>query len=116
MTKKTSPKNRKQLEYAIQYLKSTSEMSEKEIAKELGVTENDVLTISKNIEETKPKTKTSTKTRSKSHELMIRHTSNKKTNNVSIMTEAASQYNDEIKKNVNAKIRQSKNCVYKIKD
>lgn len=114
MAKKTSAKNDKQLQYAIQYLKSTSEMSEKEIAKELGVTENKVLTISKNIENVKPKPKT--KTRSKSHELMIRHTSAKKTNNVSIMTEAASQYNDEIKKNVNSKIRPSKNCVYKIND
>lgn len=112
MAKKTSANNDKQLQYAIQYLKLTSEMSEKEIAKELGVTENKVLTISKNIEDVKPKPKT----RSKSHELMIRHTSAKKTNNVSIMTEAASQYNDEIKKNVNSKIRPSRNCIYKIND
>jgi hypothetical protein len=35
---------------------------------------------------------------SKSKELMIRHTSSKKNNNVSIMTKEASQLNDDIKK------------------
>lgn len=37
--------------------------------------------------------------KSKTQDLMIRHTSAKKTNNVSIMTREASALNDEVKKN-----------------
>lgn len=90
-------KKTKETEYAVRYLHDTIKMQPKQIALELGIAEAIVDGIINQQVEPQPKTK------SKSQSLMIRHTSNKKTNNVSIMTEAASQMNDEFKKNSNTK-------------
>lgn len=90
-------KKTKEIEYAAKYLYDTMKMEIKQIALELGVAEAIVEGIINQQPEPKPTQK------SKSQDLMIRHTSVKKTNNVSIMTEAASQVNDEFKKSNNTK-------------
>lgn len=89
-------KKTKEIEYAIKYLHDTMKMEPKAISLELGVAE----AIVDGIINQQPEPKVSKK--SKSQDLMIRHTSVKKTNNVSIMTEAASQINDEFKKHSNS--------------
>lgn len=81
----------KEIEYATKYLYETLKMEPKQIALELGVAE----AIVHGIIDQQPEPKKTTKSRSQ--DLMIRHTSVKKTNNVSIMTEAASQMNDELR-------------------
>jgi hypothetical protein len=93
--------------YAIRWLNHEGVNSAK-IAEELSLLENDVIkTIEKNSrskkedEEDKIKTGKSS-TASRSQNLMIRETSAKKTNNVSIMTGAASMMNDELMKSVQA--------------
>ena len=84
-------------QYAIQYLHQNSKDAEA-ISKELGVSINQVNkfieTLSKN------DTKTSPAKTDKTKDLMIRQTSAKKMNSVSIMTEAASQVGDEFIKTV----------------
>lgn len=101
-------KKRKETEYAVKYLNETGNMSVKEIALELGIAEAVVEGIVNAQPEPKPRKQ------SKSQNLMIRHTSNKKTNNVSIMTEAASQLNDELKKVAHrTSSRKSKNSIFK---
>jgi hypothetical protein len=86
-------KKTKEIEYAVKYLYETTKMSISNIALELGVAEAIVDGIINATPEPTPLKK------SRSQDLMIRHTSVKKTNNVSIMTEGASQVNDEFKKN-----------------
>lgn len=108
-SKKTSakPKSNKETSYAIQYLSSNMKMSNAEISKELGIPLSEVeKTLGEPVAQEAPKTQ------SKSHNLMIRKTSAKGTNNVSIMTEAASQYNDEVKKNQTPKRKSVKDCIY----
>jgi ribosome-binding protein aMBF1 (putative translation factor) len=105
MAKKITKKITKETEYAIKYLSNTMQMSNKDISNELGIS---VSSVNKIIE-AEPKPKSNTK--SKSHDLMIRHTSAKKMNNVSIMTEAASQYNDEIKSQ-RPKTKPFKDCIH----
>ena len=90
----------KEIEYSVKYLHETMKMGAKEISLELGIAEAIVNGIIDQQPEPKPTT------RSKSQDLMIRHTSAKKTNNVSIMTEAASQVNDEFKKNSDTRASQ----------
>lgn len=113
-SKKTSAKktNTKEKEYAAQYLSQNLKMPNEEIAKELGVTVAQVDTMLNSSEQ--PVNKETKKTSSRSHNLMIRHTSAKKNNNVSIMTEAASQYNDEVKKNLKKKNNNKnfRDCTY----
>lgn len=105
MAKKSTKTITKETEYAIKYLSNTMQMSNKDISEELGIA---ISSVDKIIE-TEPRPKKSTK--SKSHDLMIRHTSAKKTNNVSIMTEAASQYNDEVKKQT-SKTKPFRDCIH----
>lgn len=90
-------KKTKEIEYAIKYLHDTMKMDTKQIALELGLAE----AIVEGIINQQPEPKATKK--SKSQDLMIRHTSVKKTNNVSIMTEAASQVNDEFRKHTDPK-------------
>ena len=100
---------RKELEYAVKYLNDTMKMDIKAIALELGVAEAVVEGILSQ-QPAEPKAKKI----SKSQNLMIRHSSAKKTNNVSIMTEGASQLNDEFKKNLHSKqSRTSKDAIFK---
>jgi transposase len=101
-------KKRKELEYAVKYLYETTKMSISNIALELGVAEAIVDGIINATPEPTPLKK------SKSQDLMIRHTSVKKTNNVSVMTEGASQLNDELKKNFGStKSRTSKDSIFR---
>lgn len=82
-------KRNKEIDYAVKYLYETKKMSIVNIANELGIEE----AIVEGIINEQPETK---KLRpSKSQSLMINKTSAKKINSVSIMTEAASQNNDE---------------------
>lgn len=106
--KKTSTESTKQTDYAVHYLSNNMKMSPEEISKELQVSLSEVERI---LGESVP-AKETTKTNSKSHNLMIRKTSVKGTNNVSIMTEAASQFNDEIKKHQNPKTKSFRDCIY----
>lgn len=102
-------KKRKELEYAVKYLSDTMKMSSKDISLELGIAEAvvDGILIQQPAE---PKPKKVSKTQN----LMIRHTSSKKTNNVSIMTEGASQLNDELKKNFgDTQSRISKDSIFR---
>lgn len=93
--------------YAIRWLEYEGLTSDK-IAEELSLPENDVIkTIEKHSrsknDETDNKVKTTkSSAANRSQNLMIRETSAKKTNNVSIMTGAASMMNDELMKSVQA--------------
>lgn len=91
----------KEQTYAIRWLNSQG-IEPIEIATELSITEKQVQKI---LEKTtnssdNPKIKTAKSPVSKSQDMMIRHTSSKNTNNVSIMTKEASQYNDTVKSSV----------------
>jgi hypothetical protein len=98
-------------EYAIKYLFDHAKKSVKDISTELKVSVSDV----ERIVGTKPKT-AKAKT-DKTKDLMIRQTSAKKMNTVSIMTEAAAQLSDEFIKNIEAanKARTSK-YIFRPKD
>jgi hypothetical protein len=85
-------KKTKEIEYAVRYLHDVMKMTSKQIALELGVASAIVDGIIDQQPESKPVKN------SKSQDLMIRQTSVKKINNVSVMTEAASQMNDDLKK------------------
>jgi hypothetical protein len=78
-------KNKKTTEYAVKYLRESSKMSDAQIAKELNITEEEVSKF--------PPTKIS-----RSKNLMINETMSKKQKTVSIMTESASQLNDDLTK------------------
>jgi hypothetical protein len=98
----------KEIEYAVKYLSETMKMKTKDISLELGVAEAIVDGIINQQPEEKPRKV------SKSQSLMTRHTSAKKNNNVSIMTEAASQLNDElIKKFGPTQSRHGANAIFR---
>lgn len=108
MAKKSSSKRNKQTDYAVKYLHENLNKSTKQIALELGIAEAIVDGILNQQPEEKPRRQ------SKSQNMMIRHTSVKKTNNVSIMTEGASQLNDEFKKKINTiGSRKTQNAIFK---
>jgi predicted transcriptional regulator len=85
----------KQTEYAIKWLVSNNTKIE-DIAKELNLTEKQVANyIEKhNLINQKPKT---------ASDLMITETSNKRNKNVAIMTQEASMFGDQFRKNMNNK-------------
>lgn len=98
----------KETEYAVKYLHDTLKLKSKDIALELGIAEAIVDGILDEPKQEKPRKI------SKSQSLMTRHTAAKKTNNVSIMTEGASQLNDELVKNFrSAASRTSKNAIFR---
>lgn len=101
-------KRTKEIEYATRYLYETMKMTPTNIALELGVAEAVVDGIINQPKEEAPKKI------SKSQNMMVRHTAGKKNNNVSIMTESASQLNDELVKNFgNTSSRTSKNAIFR---
>jgi hypothetical protein len=104
-------KMNKTKEYAIKYLAFQDKKSPEEIASELKVPLTDVEKVIKDNKKTKAAKTDKTK------DLMIRQTSAKKNNTVSIMTEAAAQLSDEFIKNLDAlhKSRTS-NYIYRPKD
>lgn len=87
-------KRTKEIEYAIKYLHESKQANSTQIALELGVEQAIVDAI---IAEPPPAKEVKL---SKKQNLMINQTVGKKVNNVSIMTEAASQKNDEFTKNI----------------
>lgn len=101
--------------YAIQFLHQQGSTDDY-IAKDLGLEINQVKRfISKNLKTTnkqsspepeKPKT-------DKTKNLMIRQTSDKKTNTVSIMTQGASQIGDEFYKSVNSSPKNTDSYIYR---
>jgi hypothetical protein len=107
-------KKNKATEYAVKYLFDIKKVDIKNIAIELKLSENEVEKILGNNSIESEALKTSVKAPSKSKNLMISHTSTKKTNSVSIMTEAASQLNDDLKKKLNnSASRNTKNCIFR---
>lgn len=104
----------KNISYAINWLLSQNK-TPIEISEELNLTEKQVISyIEKN---NTPKADNlavkSSKVKSKSKDLMIRHTSNKKVNNVAIMTKEASEVNDELKKRFNTTSNRNSNHIFK---
>lgn len=83
-------------EYAIKYLSDYGKKSPEEISNELKLP---LAEVTKVLGDSQPKPKSKDKTA----DLMIRHTSGKKNNTVSIMTESAAQLSDEFIKNMNTK-------------
>lgn len=103
-----SKKRTKETEYAVKYLNEIKKLSTKDISLELGIAEAVVDGIIDQPKEDKPRKV------SKSQSLMGRHTASKKTNNVSIMTESASQLNDELVRNFGpTKSRTSTNAIFR---
>lgn len=104
----------KQLGYAINWLVS-QDKTILEISEELNLTEKQITSYieKNNLTKSEPLAVKSQPTKLKSKELMIRHTSNKKTNNVAIMTKEASQVNDEFKKQIVTKSNRNANYIFK---
>lgn len=102
--------------YAILYLNSTGTAPAK-IAKELGVSAKVVKEILKNNQIPKEEPTSKIKTTSapvNSKNLMIRETAVKGTKSVAIMTKAASEVNDDFKKQIPKQptSRTTKNAIY----
>lgn len=99
--------------YAINWL-YTSGKSPQDIAKELGLK---IETVKEYIDQSgiQQKSKLATKSQpvKSSKDLMIRHTKEKKTNNVSIMTREASAFNDDAKKKLKNKENKNQNYIFK---
>lgn len=102
--------------YAINWLHSIGK-SPSEIAEELKIKGDDVV---KYLEKYSPSThdqlatKASPVSKKSSADLMIRHTRDKKINNVAIMTKEASELNDDLKKKINSNSRE-RDCIFKPK-
>lgn len=111
--------NERMKEYSVYYL-NQSGVNNKDIAKELGIDVKDVEQIleqREDIKESKPNSKIKTKSsKANSKNLMITETSGKGTKSVAIMTKAASEVNDEFRKNLdNTVSRTAKNSIYRPK-
>lgn len=96
----------KEKEYAIKYLLSQGKSVE-DVANELTVKANQVEKFVEKQETVAPAKTDKTK------DLMIRQTSSKKTNSVSIMTQAASQVGDEFYKSQPAQTRDTSGHIFK---
>lgn len=95
-------------EYAVRYLSEYDKKSPEEISSELKLPLTEVIKI---VGESKTKNN-----KDKTTDLMIRHTSGKKTNTVSIMTESAAQLSDEFVKNINSqRSRSSQDHIFRPK-
>lgn len=97
-------------EYAVKYLSSYGKKSPEEIAKELKLSLTDVKKVLQSASPTAPAKGDKTK------ELMIRQTSAKKMNTVSIMTEAAAQLSDEFVKNMDSHNKRTQSYIYRPKN
>jgi len=93
-------------EYAVRYLKQTMNMDPVDIAKELKISQSEIDKLLKDIPlENNKKTGV--------NNMMINETSGKKSKNVSIMTQQASQYNDEAAKKINDSVNKSHPGIYR---
>jgi len=101
------------VEYAIYYLVDNG-TNIKEISKILGITAKVVKEVIQNRKQEKNSTIKTTSEKVASQDLMIRETSVKGTKSVAIMTKAASEVNDEFKKQLNSTIsRTARNSIYR---
>lgn len=98
-------------EYAIQYLSLYAKKNPEEIAKELKISVTDVKAALKTSSKSTAPAKTD-----KTKDLMIRQTSAKKMNTVSIMTEAAAQLSDEFVRNMESPNKRTQNYIFRPKD
>lgn len=86
----------------------------KHISKKLGITTKIVKEIIQNRKQQKNPTIKTTSGKVTTQDLMIRETSVKGTKSVAIMTKAASEVNDEFKKQLNNTVsRTAKNSIYR---
>jgi len=93
----------KSTSYAINWLYANGN-DVQSIAKELNLEEDTIVTyLEKNNVPQKSDLAVKSKPVKSSKDLMIRHTKDKQTNNVSIMTREASAYNDNAKKKFNSR-------------
>lgn len=92
-------------EYAIKYLLS-QKIPVEDIAKELKVS---IKTVQSYVTSEKTQPSKTDKTK----DLMIRQTSAKKSNSVSIMTEAASQVSDNFVKNIESPTKNTSSYIFK---
>lgn len=96
-------------EYAIKYLSTYAKKEAGDIAKELKVSLAEVEKVLKTSSKTAPAKTDKTK------DLMIRQTSAKKMNTVSIMTEAAAQLSDEFVRNIDTH-KKTQSYIFRPKD
>lgn len=101
------------IECAVYYLEDSG-LEAKQISKKLGVGLKIVKEIIKNRTQEKNTNIKTTSAKVTSQDLMIRETSVKGTKSVAVMTKAASEVNDEFKKQLNNTIsRTAKNSIYR---
>lgn len=99
--------------YAIEFLYS-QQKTEKDIAKELGCTIAQVKRVVNELSSPKADNKPISETKTdKTKNLMIRQTSAKKNNSVSIMTEGAAQLADEFIKNLPTNSKNTDSYIYR---
>lgn len=99
--------------YAINWLSSNGR-SVSQIAEELKLTEDQIIGyIEKNKLSKKEELPIKTSSVKSSKDLMIRHTRDKKTNNVAIMTGEASSVNDELRKKLHNKTNDNIEHIFK---
>jgi predicted transcriptional regulator len=114
MTNKITKKDK----YAMEFLHNKG-LSNLDIAKELELDIKQVKRFLSQVtktetEDKKPESKEEEKV-DKTKNLMIRQTSSKKNNSVSIMTQGASQIGDEFYKNINSSPKNTDNYIYRRK-
>ena len=104
----------KSTSYAINWLYSQGSDAAS-IAEELNIAEDSVKAhIEKNhIQKNSDVLADKSKPVKSSKDLMIRHTRDKKTNNVSIMTREASEFNDHIKKKISDKSEKNQEHIFR---
>lgn len=93
--------------YAILYLYESQKMSVDDISKELKITKQDINSIVKITKKAMPEKEDKTKN------VMIRQTAGKKSNTVSIMTQAASQISDEHIKNMSNTTQDTSSFIFR---
>jgi hypothetical protein len=106
------PRLSKTTEYAIKYLYDQNK-SVSDIATELKVSLAQVESVIAKAGKTK---KTSKAKKDHTKDLMIRQTSAKKNNTVSIMTESAAQLSDEFIKNMDAHKQRTQSYIFRPRD
>lgn len=97
--------------YAIQYLVDAGKNVDF-ISSELGLSKSQIKRFLTTLQKEQPKQDENAKT-DKTKDVMIRQTSSKKNNTVSIMTQGASQIGDEFYKNMNASNKNTDSYIYR---
>jgi regulator of extracellular matrix RemA (YlzA/DUF370 family) len=92
-------------EYAVRYLKEVIQMEDKQIAKELNLSEQTVV----DVVGVESSNNANIKTVSSKADSFIKETSGKRTKNVTIMTQASSELTDDRESNINSKYKNAIN-------